>query len=159
MFNSNVIDWVRWRNLSHFGYSIHSIKSKKTYKIETKTSLTKSKILLSTLGGNTCLRIGDQNGHLPISSKTSNKMPLFWNNLVICPCFKTRFFKNRVSMKNLIFRKSSYRQKIKKKKEKLHGAWVPCNILQVTRFSLNLVFYLNLILKKNWVSKQGYFIR
>ena len=62
-------------------------------------------------------------------------------------------------MKNSIFRKSSYKQKtLKKKKKKLHGTRVPCNILQVTQFSLNRVF-IETRFKKNRVSKQGQFAR
>ena len=63
-----------------------------------------------------------QNEHLLLSSKTSSKMPLFWNYLTICPCFKldflkieflkiefqwkTRFLENRVIGKKLLKKKN-----------------------------------------------------
>ena len=43
-----------------------------------------------------------QNGHLPLSPKTSSKMSMFWNYLAKCIYFETRFLKIWVSMKNLI---------------------------------------------------------
>ena len=38
-----------------------------------------------------------QNGDIPLSAKSSSKMPNFLNYLGIRPCFETRFSKNRVS--------------------------------------------------------------
>ena len=63
-----------------------------------------------------------QNGHLPLSPKLSSKMPIFWNYLVKCPCFKLDFLKIefQLSIKNSIFRKSSYvKSNLKKKKMEL----------------------------------------
>ena len=39
-----------------------------------------------------------QNGHLPLSSKICNRILLFWNYLIKCPCFKTQFLENQVLM-------------------------------------------------------------
>ena len=41
-----------------------------------------------------------QNGKLPLSLKSSSKMLLFWNYIVKCPYFETRFSKNRISVRN-----------------------------------------------------------
>ena len=79
---------------------------------------------------------------------------MFWNYLAIYPCFKldflkiefqwkTWFLENQVIGKKL--KKKKKKKQKKKKKKKKHGTLVPWNILQVTRFSLNLVFHWNSI--------------
>ena len=61
--------------------------------------------------GMSCSLVG-QNGKIPLSLKLSSKMSHVWNYLGIYLCFKTRFLENRVSMKNSIFRKSSFNEKL-----------------------------------------------
>ena len=69
--------------------------------------------------------IGGDSSILPLFILKFSNMSLFWNNLDSCPCFKTRFSQNRVSMKNSICRKSSMgRSNLKKRKKKLHGTQV-----------------------------------
>ena len=61
-------------------------------------------------------------------------------------------------MKNSIFRKSSYRQKtFKKKKKKLYGTRVPCNILQVNSIFIKSSFSLKLDFFKKLNFKTGVF--
>ena len=71
-----------------------------------------------------------QNGHLSLLLKLSRKMHLFWNFLAKCLYFETRFLENRVSMKNSIFRKSSFNKKTRFNENRvmweiLHGTRVP----------------------------------
>ena len=40
------------------------------------------------------------------------KCPLFWNYLVKCICFEIQFLENWVSMKNSIWWKSSFNEKL-----------------------------------------------
>ena len=55
--------------------------------------------------------LSSKNGKMLISHKSSNKMLIFWNYLEKFSYFETRFLENRVSMKNLIWRKLSYLKK------------------------------------------------
>ena len=68
--------------------------------------------------------IGGDSSIFPLFILKFSNMSLFWNNLDPCPCFKTRFSQNRVSMKNSICRKSSMGwSNLKRKKKKKKIAW------------------------------------
>ena len=95
----------------------------------------------------------DQNGHLLISLKRCNKMPLLWNYLTKCPCFETRFLENRVSMKNLIWWKSS---NVRNFTWNLRSFFF--SLISHNSFFLNQVFYWNLIFRKS-SSKQRHFVK
>ena len=82
-----------------------------------------------------------QNGHLSLSPKLSSKMLIFWNYLAKYSCFKLDFLKIEFQWKTRFLKNRVIGKKLKKKK--LHGTRVPCNILQVTRFSLNRVAHWN----------------
>ena len=100
--------------------------------------------------GDLCTIIKGQNRYLPISPKTSNKMPLFWNYLAI-----SLFW-------NSIFKKSCFNEKLDLMKIELlakcymklefHGFFIFffyffyfLSFWPITQFSKNRVFYWNSI--------------
>ena len=79
-------------------------------------------------------------------------MPLLWNYFVICSYFKLDFLKIEFQWKIRFLENWVIGKKLKKKKKKIHGTRVPCNILQITRFSLNrvFIFYFLFFYIENW---------
>ena len=95
-----------------------------------------------------------QNWHLPLLLKLSSKMLVLWNYLAKCSYFKLDFLKIEFQWKTWF---TQNRIISKKTCKNLHGTWVPCKFLQVTRFWVNRVFHWNSIFKKSNFKIRVYF--